>query len=49
MLAELGRALPAVRALPGSAEAIPLLGASVDAVLAGTPCTGSTWPSQGAR
>src|SRR6266508_2729976 len=35
MLTELRRALPAVRALPGSAEAIPLLHASVDAVLAG--------------
>ncbi|WP_435208548.1 class I SAM-dependent methyltransferase [Micromonospora sp. bgisy143] len=35
MLAELGRALPTVRALPGSAEAIPLPDASVDAVLAG--------------
>jgi SAM-dependent methyltransferase len=35
MLAELRRALPDVRALPGSAEAIPLLDASVDAVLAG--------------
>jgi SAM-dependent methyltransferase len=35
MLAELRRELPAVRALPGSAEAIPLPDASVDAVLAG--------------
>ena len=35
MMAELRRALPAVRALPGSAEAIPLPDASVDAVLAG--------------
>jgi SAM-dependent methyltransferase len=35
MLAELRRALPAVRALPGSAEAIPLRDSSVDAVLAG--------------
>ena len=35
MLAELRRALPAVRALPGSAEAIPLPDTSVDAVLAG--------------
>ena len=35
MLAELRRGLPAVRALPGSAEAIPLPDASVDAVLAG--------------
>ncbi|GAA2310089.1 class I SAM-dependent methyltransferase [Nonomuraea roseoviolacea subsp. roseoviolacea] len=35
MLAELRRALPAVRALPGSAEAIPLPDGSVDAVLAG--------------
>ncbi|MFG1766183.1 class I SAM-dependent methyltransferase [Micromonospora parva] len=35
MLAELRRALPAVSALPGSAEAIPLPDASVDAVLAG--------------
>jgi SAM-dependent methyltransferase len=35
MSAELRRALPAVRALPGSAEAIPLPDASVDAVLAG--------------
>jgi len=35
MLVELRRALPAVRALPGSAEAIPLPDASVDAVLAG--------------
>ncbi|MFG1793707.1 class I SAM-dependent methyltransferase [Nocardia sp. NPDC049149] len=35
MLAELRRAWPAVRALPGSAEAIPLPDASVDAVLAG--------------
>jgi SAM-dependent methyltransferase len=35
MLAELRRALPTVRALPGSAEAIPLADASVDAVLAG--------------
>ena len=35
MLAELCRALPGVRALPGSAEAIPLPDASVDAVLAG--------------
>jgi SAM-dependent methyltransferase len=35
MLAELRRALPDVRALPGSAEAIPLPDAAVDAVLAG--------------
>ncbi|MEO6500323.1 MAG: class I SAM-dependent methyltransferase [Jatrophihabitantaceae bacterium] len=35
MLNELRRALPAVRVLPGSAEAIPLPDASVDAVLAG--------------
>lgn len=35
MLTELRRALPGVRALAGSAEAIPLPDASVDAVLAG--------------
>jgi SAM-dependent methyltransferase len=35
MLTELCRALPTVLALPGSAEAIPLPDASVDAVLAG--------------
>ncbi|WP_329621919.1 class I SAM-dependent methyltransferase [Streptomyces sp. NBC_01255] len=35
MLAELRRALPTVRALPGSAESIPLPDGSVDAVLAG--------------
>ncbi|WP_431944146.1 class I SAM-dependent methyltransferase [Micromonospora marina] len=35
MLAELRRTLPDVRALPGSAEAIPLPDASVDAVVAG--------------
>ncbi|WP_433557694.1 methyltransferase domain-containing protein [Pseudonocardia xinjiangensis] len=35
MLAELRRALPGVRSLPGRAEAIPLPDASVDAVLAG--------------
>jgi SAM-dependent methyltransferase len=35
MLAELRRTVPEVRALPGSAEAIPLPDASVDAVLAG--------------
>ncbi|MGP3969039.1 class I SAM-dependent methyltransferase [Streptomyces sp. 6N223] len=35
MLTELRRALPAVRALPGSAEAIPLPDGSIDAVLAG--------------
>jgi SAM-dependent methyltransferase len=35
MRTELRRALPAVRALPGRAEAIPLPDASVDAVLAG--------------
>ncbi|WP_030669178.1 class I SAM-dependent methyltransferase [Streptomyces sp. NRRL B-1347] len=35
MLTELRRSLPAVRALPGSAESIPLPDASVDAVLAG--------------
>ncbi|MFH8979569.1 class I SAM-dependent methyltransferase [Streptomyces varsoviensis] len=35
MLAELRRSLPAVRALAGSAESIPLPDASVDAVLAG--------------
>ncbi|MFE5737008.1 class I SAM-dependent methyltransferase [Streptomyces celluloflavus] len=35
MLTELRRALPAVRALPGSAEAIPLPDGAVDAVLAG--------------
>ncbi len=35
MLTGLRRALPAVRALPGSAEAVPLPDASVDAVLAG--------------
>ncbi|GAA1611160.1 class I SAM-dependent methyltransferase [Catellatospora bangladeshensis] len=35
MLAELRRALPSVRALAGSAEAIPLPDAYVDAVLAG--------------
>jgi SAM-dependent methyltransferase len=35
MLTELRRELPAVRALPGTAEAIPLPDASVDAVLSG--------------
>ncbi|WP_432018100.1 class I SAM-dependent methyltransferase [Streptomyces sp. 1222.5] len=35
MRTELRRSLPGVRALPGSAEAIPLPDASVDAVLAG--------------
>ncbi len=35
MLAELRRGVPAVRALPGRAEAIPLPDACVDAVLAG--------------
>jgi SAM-dependent methyltransferase len=35
MLAELRRAMPEVRSVPGSAEQIPLPGASVDAVLAG--------------
>jgi SAM-dependent methyltransferase len=35
MLGELRRALPSVRALPGSAEAIPLPDSSVDAVVAG--------------
>jgi SAM-dependent methyltransferase len=35
MLEELGRALPSVRALAGSAEQIPLPDASVDAVLCG--------------
>lgn len=35
MLTELRRSLPDVRALPGSAEAVPLPDASVDAVLAG--------------
>jgi SAM-dependent methyltransferase len=35
MLAELRRAVPTVRALPGSAEAIPLPDSSVDAVVAG--------------
>jgi SAM-dependent methyltransferase len=35
MLAELRRVLPAVHAVPGSAEAIPLPDGSVDAVLAG--------------
>jgi SAM-dependent methyltransferase len=35
MLTELRRALPTVRALPGSAEAVPLPDASGDAVLAG--------------
>ena len=35
MLTELRRALPTVRALAGSAEAVPLPDASVDAVLAG--------------
>ncbi|WP_432968447.1 class I SAM-dependent methyltransferase [Dactylosporangium sp. CA-233914] len=35
MLTELRRALPAVRALPGSAEAIPLPDASVDVILSG--------------
>ena len=35
MLTELRRALPEARAVPGSAEAIPLPDASVDAVLAG--------------
>lgn len=35
MLSELRRSLPRVRALPGSAEAIPAPDASVDAVLAG--------------
>jgi len=35
MLAELRRALPSIRALPGRAEAIPLPDGSVDAVLAG--------------
>jgi SAM-dependent methyltransferase len=45
MLTEL-RALPDVRALPGSAEVIPLPDVSVDAVLAVTPCTRPTWPSR---
>ena len=49
MLGELHRTLPAVRARPGSAEAIPLPDASVDAVLAGPRCTGSTWPSRDPR
>jgi SAM-dependent methyltransferase len=35
MLAELRRAMPAVRSVPGSAEDIPLPDASLDAVLAG--------------
>jgi SAM-dependent methyltransferase len=35
MLTELRRALPTVHALPGTAEAVPLPDASVDAVLAG--------------
>jgi len=35
MLTELRRALPTVRALPGSAEAVPLPDASVDAVVSG--------------
>lgn len=35
MLSERRRALPAVHALPGSAEAVPLPDASVDAVVAG--------------
>src|SRR5438128_10112462 len=35
MLAELRRALPAVRAMAGSAESIPLPDRSVDAVVAG--------------
>ncbi len=35
MLAELREAMPSVRSVPGSAEAIPLPDASVDAVLAG--------------
>ena len=35
MLAELRRTLPNVRAVPGSAEALPLLDASVDVVVAG--------------
>lgn len=35
MLAELRRAMPAVRSVPGSAEELPLADASVDAVLAG--------------
>jgi len=35
MLAELRRLLPGVHSLPGTAEAIPLPGASVDAVLVG--------------
>ena len=35
MLAALRRGLPSVRALPGAAEAIPLAGRSVDAVLCG--------------
>lgn len=35
MLTELSRVLPTVHALPGSAEAVPLPDASVDAVLAG--------------
>ncbi len=35
MLAELRRAMPSVRSVPGGAEAIPLADASVDAVLAG--------------
>jgi SAM-dependent methyltransferase len=35
MLAELRRRLPSIRALPGTAEAIPLPGGSVDAVLCG--------------
>lgn len=49
MLAELRRALPAVRALSGADEAIPLHDSSVDAVLAGHARTGSTLPSPDPR
>ena len=42
MLAELHRALPTVRALPGSAEAVPLPDTPSMPWWPATPCTGST-------
>jgi predicted RNA methylase len=44
MLTELRRALPAVRALPGRAEAIPPSDASVDALVAGNARTAGSAP-----
>jgi SAM-dependent methyltransferase len=49
MLTELRRALPAVRALPGSPRRYRCRTRPSMPCWPETPCTGSTWPSRGPR